>query len=218
VLAAASPLSYKYTMGTTVGAAYDSWTTKLGTITSTFGRFYFRVTSLPTTTARIFKFLSGTTVCCELVLQSGTNQVGLKNTAGTDTGTGAAGAIAINTVYRIEFSVTFSTTAGTATWKKYLGNSLTTTGADGTASAANFGAASANVVQHGVVSGYLASQSLWMGGINLNATGFPGPLAGTAAARPPQRRDVRSRSGRGGSAMFGMYGWHRRRSGLLVAT
>jgi hypothetical protein len=94
VLAAASPLSYKYTMGTTVGAAYDSWTTKLGTITSTFGRFYFRVTSLPTTTARIFKFLSGTTVCCEFVLQSGTNQVGLKNTAGTDTGTGAAGAIA----------------------------------------------------------------------------------------------------------------------------
>jgi hypothetical protein len=218
VLAAASPLSYKYTMGTTVGAAYDSWTTKLGTITSTFGRFYFRVTSLPTTTARIFKFLSGTTVCCEFVLQSGTNQVGLKNTAGTDTGTGAAGAIVVNTVYRIEFSVTFSTTAGTATWKKYLGDSLTTTGADGTASAANFGAASANVVQHGVVSGYLASQSLWMAGINLNATGFPGPLAATAAARPPQRRDVRSRSGRGGSAMFGMYGWHRRRSGLLVAT
>jgi hypothetical protein len=124
----------------------------------------------------------------------------------------------VNTVYRIEFSVTFSTTAGTATWKKYLGDSLTTTGADGTASAANFGAASANVVQHGVVSGYVASQSLWMGGINLNATGFPGPLAATAAARPPQRRDVRSRSGRGGSAMFGMYGWHRRRSGLLVAT
>lgn len=177
----------KVAMGPTVTANYVTWSTKLGTISSTYGRFYFRMSALPSSTLRIMRFLSGSTVCCEFVLQSGTNKLGLKNTAGTDAPTAvpAAGGLSANTWYRVEFQISsFGTTTGAATWTVYAGNSTTPIGSAST-SAANFGAASANSVRMGAVQGGDANASYWFDGFNVNDTALPGPDGGTTHSDAP---------------------------------
>jgi hypothetical protein len=156
-----------------------------------------------------------------LSIASGTGQLQWRNNADSSVGT-VGTAIPNSTLVRIEFQVTGlggGTTAlgGTARW--FTGDLSTGSTVDSTLTGAAGGTLAPNQVRWGAgVASGTASAAFWFDGVQVNATGFPGPEVAAVAARPPQRRDVRSRSGRGGSAVFGMYGWQRRRSGLLVAT
>jgi hypothetical protein len=149
----------------------------------------------------------------------GTGQLQWRNNADSSVGT-VGTAIPNSTLVRIEFQVTGlggGTTAlgGTARW--FTGDLSTGSTVDSTLTGAAGGTLAPNQVRWGAgVASGTASAAFWFDGVQVNATGFPGPEVAAVAVRPPQRRDVRSRSGRSSSAVFGM--WRRRRSGLLVAT
>jgi hypothetical protein len=216
-------LGYKATQPATLQAIYAAWTTSLGTLTTNqtlFGRVYFWEAAFPGTSTRLVSFWNGTTQLAALSIASGTGQLQWRNNADSSVGT-VGTAIPNSTLVRIEFQVTGlggGTTAlgGTARW--FTGDLSTGSTVDSTLTGAAGGTLAPNQVRWGAgVASGTASAAFWFDGVQVNATGFPGPEVAAVAVRPPQRRDVRSRSGRGGSAVFGMYGW-RRRSGLLVAT
>lgn len=184
-------LGYKLSLTSTATAiTYLGWTsTSLGAAVATlYGRFYLYSNKVPaTSTVRMLGFYNGSTLAGYLGgIQSGLGSMQFRSSANAAIGTASAN-LSVNTLYRIEFTVTGGA-SGSGTAKVYAGDSLTTIGADASFSAISFGT-TFDHVRLGFCTANFSSTSgdaIWVDDLNVNVVGYPGI--------GPTNRDITRRS------------------------
>lgn len=180
----------KLTSAATVAANYVSWTTSLGTLSTNQtlgGRLYYVTPGTPTSSVRLMQILTTSTVLLTMYQESGSGNISIHNSAGTEVGTGMAGsALTANTLYRIEFSITgIGTTSGAFTVNGYTGNGSTLVGgASYTGTAASFGTTAPNTIRFGLTTANSSvSTAYYIGSMLVNSTGtLPGVDTGGGGA------------------------------------
>lgn len=142
-----------------------------------FGRTYWYADTSVASSVRLIRFLAGTTPLAHVFVASGTNHVGIRNNADTNSAEGTV-SMTINTLYRIEFDFNgIGTAAGAGTISLYAGQSTTVLDTvSGTGLA--FGAAAPDNVRIGNTAANFVttgSGNFWLDGVNVNDTAVPGP-------------------------------------------
>lgn len=164
-----------------------SWTTALGTLTTNqrlAGRFYIRISALPTGTHTFVRFLNSSTTLAGIQMST-TGTLRAVGSGAAAVGTAGTFTMATNTWYRVEFDFTGiggGATAGGATIRIFLGDGTTAQGTDATASGVDFAALAPTIYRNGYQgsTGLPASASTWLDDLVLNSTGMPGPAVAAA--------------------------------------
>lgn len=157
------------------------WDTKFGTLTDHFGRAYLYLTANPAAILSLLGANSDTTLAYRIRITTA-GKVQLIDAGSTQRALGSV-SIVLNQWIRIEYHVTHSTTAGFIEAKLF--NTATSAVADETiTSTGSFSTlASANRVQHGVLTSTANVAAFWMDQIQAGASAYAGPAAvGKASA------------------------------------
>jgi hypothetical protein len=168
--AAHGPFAYKIT-GSGSGGARFEWDT---TQTTIYGRAYILAGSFPAgVTAFIDARNTGLAPAASLRLTA-TPRIALYDSTGNPAATGTT-TLLVNVIYRVEFKVVFSATVGTMTVNLYLGDA--TTALETIAATA----LNTNTQMTAMLWSWrpFTTDIFYFDSLNLNTTGFPGPVAGT---------------------------------------
>lgn len=173
-------MAYRIPQGATFATGNLEWTASIGGAQATlWGRAYYRFSSVaPSANMNLIRWASGGTNCANLRINT-TGTIQFTNASGVAAGTASA-ALSADTWYRIEYTISFSTTAGSGTANIYLLDD-TTPVTSTTCSGQNFATASATTVRTGNIAAGATNMTTWIDDVQVNNTGFPGPVA----APPP---------------------------------
>lgn len=184
--AANGSLSYLIATAGTSTTAYNRWTTALttafgGSLTTHYGRFYFRVAALPAATRVLVEFTdSGVTATRATFAMLTSGAIRLRNAAGGTVVT-FTNLCSVDTWYRVEYRVDGSTT-GAYEMHLYAANSVSAI-EDIVGGTSNFGG-TIGAVQYGYVSNVASAPNLWLDGIEVNNSALPGPEVSAVSVSP----------------------------------
>lgn len=162
---------------------FFGWVASLGTQGTIYGRLYCYFTGNPAANTSLVRPRNGTNQVARILVDT-TGNIELRNAANGALGT-STNTISTGQFVRIEFKVIALAVGGTVEVKLY--NSPDSTTATETLTAT--GAALLNDVTDclfGVVAG--PTGSVWFDDLNVNTTGYPGPVASDAPYQPLRRR------------------------------
>lgn len=167
--------------GTSVAAELSWLTAQVGSQVETWGRVYFRFSTLtngqPCRVLRVFDTDNATTVGI-VFIQNTTGQLRVSNgTPGSQTNGSLAYAVLVDTVYRLEWYAKAGI-AGVAvmTANLYLGHA--TSVVETATRQTEAGGTNCGAIRFGINNvAWSAPFSLYVDSINANATGFPGPVS-----------------------------------------
>ena len=171
--AAHGTLGYKYVEPATAVNISAAWTTAFGSQTTVFGRFYFYSTANPTGSLRAIRLFVAGVLKANFNITTG-GKLEFKDTATTTTSTGVA--IALSAWNRVEFQCTVS--AGAATLEMKLWKTADSSGAADdtiTVTNGNTGSVAFDQIRFGI-SGFATNYTFWLDDLNVNSTGYPGPV------------------------------------------
>jgi hypothetical protein len=166
-------LAYKVVASTT--AQQVVWAASHGTQSETWGRVYLWSNGAPTGVTGIIRWLVGGAQTARLRYES-TGVLTLSD-AGNAAEIATVSAIPTNQWVRIEWHILFAVTTGVCDLRYYSGDS--TTAIESLTSPSLNALAGCDTVQYGSFNS--TTWTGWMDGIQVNTTGFPGPIVG----RPP---------------------------------
>lgn len=166
--------------GAATESAYGQWSTAMGTTTSLWGRMYCYFASLPTGTVRLFAALN-TASSASAAVQMGTN--GKLSVLDSSSATVQTGPTVIATAQwiRIEWAMVFSATAGSVQIQYYSSQDSSSVDQTITTTALNTNS-QATLYRFGrAASATAATGAFFIDDLNLNDTGYPGPLTAPPA-------------------------------------
>lgn len=150
------------------------WTTSMGTQTQVWWRFYCRLSGTPLDITTIFCTDNGSILTGGLDIVTGSH---LTLWNGPDTVTSTSTNVVTQDVwFRVEGRFQYSTTVGNADVQVYLEPDSDTPTETLSISGCNMGAANSSQYTFGFPFGYVNLPSMYLSGLELNNTGFPGPL------------------------------------------
>jgi hypothetical protein len=174
---------------TATDVTYVGWTSaSIGSaVTRLFGAFYFYLAATAITSSiRLIQFRNGAGLSAGIGCTNGLQGFQFRNSADAAV-TPLTGTILANTLYRVEFDITFSATVGAGTINVYLGDSLTVQGTSTPAATQAFGTGF-DGFRAGFCTANFSSTSgdaVILDSLNLNTTGMPGPGPYTSGPPPP---------------------------------
>jgi hypothetical protein len=170
---------FKFALTSTATAVtYAGWTgTQMGSpVTRLFGAFYFYLAATAITSSiRLIQFRDGAGLSAGIGCTNGLQGFQFRNSADAAV-TPLTGTITANTLYRVEFDITFSATVGAGTINVYLGDSVTVQGTS-TVSTQAFGT-QCDGFRAGFCTANFSSTSgdaVILDSLNANTVGVPGP-------------------------------------------
>ena len=172
--------SFKAALTSTATAiTYLEWTSvSVGSpVTRLYGAFYFYLAAAAIPSSiRLIQFRNGAGLSAGISCTNGLQGFQFRNNADTAIAP-LTGTILANTLYRVEFDITFSATVGTGTLNVYVGDSLTLQGTSSPAATQNFGT-QCDGYRAGFCTANFSTTSgdaIFLDDLNLNTTGLPGP-------------------------------------------
>jgi hypothetical protein len=167
-------LAYKVVASTT--AQQVVWAASHGTQSETWGRLYLWSNANPTGVTGIVRWLVGGSQTARLRLET-TGVLTLAD-AGNAAEIATVSGIPTGQWVRVEWHIQFAVTTGVCDLRTY-NNADSTTPTESLSSASLNALANCDTVQYGSFNS--TTWTGWMDGLNVNTTGFPGPITG----RPP---------------------------------
>jgi hypothetical protein len=173
--AALGAQSMKVATGATSGANFVAWTTRLGTLTDHYGRFYLWIDGAPASNVIGAAAFSGASLAARIILNT-SRKVLLQDQAAATQAT-STNAVPIGQWVRIEYHVVHSTTVGQIELKLFNTATSSTPTETLTTSASLNTLASADRVRFGMPAGVANQAAFWMDQIQAGATAYPGPAS-----------------------------------------
>jgi hypothetical protein len=181
VLLGRASAEYVLLVSTTTPATSSAmlWTTSMGTQTQIWMRMYLYLTDLPSTTgclfnAYIFECDNGAAYSAFIEIDRTTGAISLFNGPETLDIT-TTNVLPLDDWARVEARITFSTTVGSADVKLFLDPDSDTPDETVSATGWNMGTSSANSYAFGYPTVVANRPPLYISGLELNNTGWPGP-------------------------------------------
>jgi hypothetical protein len=164
--------SYSFATGATSATTFVTWSSSVVAHVRSYGRAYFRFTSLSTTPSIVRARGSGTQAFRVTVTSAGLLQ--LRNTGNTVIATGSV-ALSTLTWYRLEWDVSRGASASGTLWV-YLGHSTTPVDSV-TVATGDFGTADFTEYNFGIIAATSNQAAQWIDEIAVGRTGLFGPIA-----------------------------------------
>lgn len=162
--------------GATASQEGGGWTTSMGTQTQIWWRMYIYSVALPSGALNptIFECDNGAAFTGSLDVQVTTGKLRLWNGPATVSATSTNGLVA-GAWARLEGRYQYSTTVGNADVQIYLSPDADLPDETISISGCNMGAANSNTFQFGYIFSRANQPTIYLSGLELNNTGFPGP-------------------------------------------
>jgi hypothetical protein len=160
--------------GATAAAPCVGWSTSMGSQSQIWFREYVLLTAYPPGDKTVFECDNGTTYNSFIAVLSGTSRFSVLNSAQSILAS-AVTSLTLNQWYRLEGRFQYSATTGNWELDIYQEADSDTPTERLSGSNCNFGAASSNSWLFGYAFSETSSPDLYISGLELNNTGFPGP-------------------------------------------
>ena len=161
------------------------WSTSMGSPTEHYGRVYFYMPSIPTSSMTVVQCIGPAgAVAFNIQVVATTGTVTVFYNTGSDTNV-FSGGLSATTLYRLEYHCVHSATVGQVEAKIFAGDSTTATGTFSSTANKNT-STSGDKIRFGQVSAGGSGLSIWMDDIVAGATSFPGPVSSGVASDTAQ--------------------------------
>jgi len=173
--AAHGTLSCKIATGATAAAAYDRWSTSIGTVSQVWFRMYLYFTAIPTAITRVMGYATTAGTTCGIVAVNTSGKVSFFNAGGSAIIT-TANTIPLNSWFRVEGFLIGSATAGQMQLKTFISGMDSQTASELlTSTAVQNTTGAPGLYSFGQISNTASVGPFWMDDIGLSTTGYLGP-------------------------------------------